>query len=399
MRLTRTPILTTLGLALALGFPALAQGGWLSAGTPLLDLRLRHEHVDDGAFARDADALTLRTRLGWRSPEHNGLFLLIEAEDVRALVDDYHSSANGRTRFPLVVDPEGSEWNQAHLGWKYAEASQLILGRQRLLFDNQRYIGNVGWRQNEQTFDAFTLQHQPLAGVALRYAYLDKVHRIFGNPHPDPLAAERDLASHLLNASWALAAGTLVGYGYFHEDRDVEAASTRSLGLRFTGSRALDEARTLVYGAELATQQGWRDAPASGSVDYRWFELGLRQSGHTLKFGQEALGSNGRRAFQTPLATGHAFNGWADRFLTTPANGLRDRHIKLDGPLGGLRYLLAWHEFDADRGRADFGSELDAQLAWSFAPHWNALAKYADYRSGGLGSDVRKVWLSIEYRW
>jgi hypothetical protein len=385
-------------LAFTLPVSAGAGDSGLSSGTALLDLRLRQESVDDDAFSRHASALTLRTRLGWRSTEHNGLFVLIEAEDVRALDEDYNSSANGRTRYPLVADPEGSEWNQAYLGWKYAEGSQLTLGRQRLLLDNQRYIGNVGWRQNEQTFDALSLQHQATSTLTLRYAWLDRVQRIFGNEHPDPLAAEQNLSTHLLNAAWALPAGSLVGYGYFHENQDLPATSTRSLGLRFSGSRAFDESRALVYGAELATQAGWRDAPDSGSIDYAWVELGLRQSGHTLKLGQETLGSNGRRAFQTPLATGHAFNGWADRFLSTPVDGLRDRHLKLDGPLGALRYALAWHDFAADRGGADYGNELDAQLAWPFATGWNAMAKFAEYRSDGFGADSRKFWLSIEYR-
>lgn len=398
MRLIRSPISAALCLLSALAFPMLAQAGWLSSGTPLLDLRLRHENVDDAGFARDADALTLRTRLGWRSAEHAGLFVLVEAEDVRPLIEHYNSSANGRTRYPLVADPEGSEWNQAYLGWKFAEGGQLTLGRQRLLLDNQRYVGNVGWRQNEQTFDAVSLVHQPSPTLTLRYAWLDRVQRIFGNAHPDPLAAEQDLSTHLLNAAWNLKAGSLVGYGYLHENRDLPTSSTRSLGLRFSGSRPLDASRSLVYGGELASQRGWRSAPATGSVDYRWFELGLRQSGHTLKLGQETLGSNGRRAFQTPLATGHAFNGWADRFLVTPINGLRDRHIKLDGPLGAFKYLLSWHDFRADRGGAALGRELDLQLAWSFADGWGALAKLADYRSDGFGSDSRKLWLAIEYR-
>ncbi len=394
---------TTHSLALCAAFGALAPVTAVADngdyGTPLLDMRLRYETVEDAAFTSDAQALTLRTRLGWRSAEYRGWFGLVELEDVSALEDRYNSSANGRTGYPLVADPDGTEWNQALIGWNHAEGSQATLGRQRLLFDNQRHVGNVGWRQNEQTFDAVALQHALRPGVVLRYAYLDRVHRIFGNAHPDPLAAERDLASHLLNASWTLPAGTLVGYGYFHEDKDAPATSTRSLGLRFTGSRALSDERALVYGAEWATQSDWADAADTGNVDYAWIEVGVRLSGHTLRVGQESLGSNGRRAFQTPLATGHAFNGWADRFLVTPANGLRDRHFKLDGPLGALRYALAWHDFAADRGGADYGREFDANLAWPFAPRWSALARFADYRSNGFASDVRKIWLSVEYRW
>ncbi len=45
----------------------------------------------------------------------------------------------------------------------------------------------------------------------------------------------------------------------------------------------------------------------------------------TLGVGYELLGSDdGVAAFQTPLATLHKFNGFADQFLVTPAGGLQD---------------------------------------------------------------------------
>lgn len=386
-------------LALALCAAAPADASFFSDGKFLLDTRLRLETVDDGALARDADALTLRTRLGWRSGSVQGFFVLVEAEDVRALNENYNSTANGRTRYPLVVDPEGSEWNQAHIGWDSGSGTQVLAGRQRLLFDNQRFIGNVGWRQNEQTFDALSISHRASDRLSLRYAWLDKAHRIFGNQHPNPALAEHRLDAHLLHGAYALTAGTLTGYAYLIENRDLPASSTRSLGLRFAGKRALDEGREWFYSAELADQRGWRQAPSTGSVSYAGLEAGLRIHGHGLRLGSELLGSNGRRALQTPLATGHAFNGWADRFLSTPPDGLQDRCLKVDGPLGALRYLLAWHDFRPERGRGDYGKELNMQLSWDFAQGWNAIAKFADYRSDGFGSDLRKFWLSVEYRY
>ena len=132
------------------------EGNWISQGKILFDARLRLEQVDDDALADDASALTLRTRLGWQSAPLSGWYVLAEIEDVRALIEDYNSTANGEVTRPLVADPEGSEWNQAYLGWKDDGGNQFALGRQRLALDNHRFIGNVGWRQNEQTFDALS---------------------------------------------------------------------------------------------------------------------------------------------------------------------------------------------------------------------------------------------------
>jgi hypothetical protein len=396
MRLSPTCQAFALAIASACFMPAHA-GDFFQQGQWLFDARLRLEKVDDAAFAADATALTLRTRLGWRSGSVHGLYLLVEAEDVRALDESYNSTANGRTRYPVVADPEGSEWNQFHLGWDSGHGTLGVLGRQRLLFDNQRFIGNVGWRQNEQTFDALSVSQAIGSNTTLRYAWLDKVHRVFGNNHPNPLQAEHDLNAHLLNIAYKAPIGTLSGYNYSIENQDLPATSTRSSGLRLVGNLPLEGAWGWQYAAEFATQRGIANAPATGEVSYVLAEAGLRYHGHGARIGTEVLGSNGRRAFQTPLATGHAFNGWADRFLVTPLNGLRDRYIKFDGPLGALRYMVAYHDFDADRGGASLGRELDLQLTWAFAPKWNAIAKMADYRDAGR--DLRKAWLSVEYRY
>lgn len=393
MTARRAVLLPMLLLALLPGAAAAAL-----PGTWTLDVRLRLEQVDDGAFARDATALTLRTRLGWRSGAWHGWSVLVEGEDVRALVDGYNSTANGRTGYPVVLDPQGAELNQAWLGWDGAAGNLVRIGRQRIALDNQRFIGNVGWRQNEQTFDAVSASWRPAPAWTLRWAWLDRVHRVAGRGHPQRLQARQDLDAHLVNVAWAGPLGTLTGYGYLLENQDLPAQSTRSLGLRHAGERALAEDLDLLHAAEWARQSGWRDAPDTGTVGYLALEAGVRRSGHALRAGGERLAGNGVRAFQTPLATGHAFNGWADRFLVTPADGLRDRYLKLDGPLGPLRYGVAWHDFRADRGGDRYGRELDLQLAWPVAPGWTVLAKYADYRSDGFGSDVRKGWLSVEYR-
>lgn len=385
--------------ALALPLAAPAANPFIEDSRPLLDLRLRSERVDDAAFARDANALTLRTRIGWKSGSIAGFHLLVEAEDVRALDGSYNSTANGRSSYPVVADPEGSEWNQAFIGWDSGHGTLVQAGRQRLAYDNQRFIGNVGWRQNEQTFDALGIRHNVNPTLVVQYAWLDKVHRVFGNQHPDPLLSEHDLDAHLLNLGWKGASASLTGYAYLVGNRDIRAASTRTLGLRHHRTLATDTEREWWYAGEYARQQGWRDAPATGSVHYLNLEAGLRLTGHGSRIGYERLDSNGTRAFQTPLATAHAFNGWADRFLTTPAAGLSDLHIKLDGPLGRMRYLIALHRFEAARGGVHYGDEFNAQLGWGFAKGWNALAKVADYRSASFGSDVRKFWLSVEYRY
>ena len=374
------------------------EGNWISQGKILFDARLRLEQVDDDALADDASALTLRTRLGWQSAPLSGWYVLAEIEDVRALIEDYNSTANGEVTRPLVADPEGSEWNQAYLGWKDDGGNQFALGRQRLALDNHRFIGNVGWRQNEQTFDALSATWKLVEKLTLRYAYLDQAQRIFGNGHPNPLAAEQRLDTHLFNLAWTLPFGSLIGYGYLYDNEDLPTTSTETFGLRLAGTHALDDQRSWFYTAEYASQSDYAEAPDLGEVSYWLAEGGYAHRGHQFRLGFESLGSNGRRAVQTPLATLHAFNGWADRFLTTPGDGLDDLYAGVEGPLGPLKYAFRWHQYQANRGSAELGQELNLQLSWSFAPKWNALLKYAHFYAEEFSADVRKLWLSVEYR-
>jgi hypothetical protein len=48
---------------------------------------------------------------------------------------------------------------------------KLKAGRQRIKLDDDRWVGNVGWRQNEQTYDAARLQTN--LGFLYQFAYLD----------------------------------------------------------------------------------------------------------------------------------------------------------------------------------------------------------------------------------
>ena len=77
----------------------------LKGGTPKLNMRLRYEGVDDGNTATDdADALTLRTRLGYQTGKLAGFDAYGEFEDVRTVqgVSDYAPEKAG---YAVVADP------------------------------------------------------------------------------------------------------------------------------------------------------------------------------------------------------------------------------------------------------------------------------------------------------
>ena len=365
------------------------------------DLRARHEQVDDDAFANAARADTLRLRAGLRFAFGNGWNGLLEGEGV-AGNNHYNSGANGRTNLPAVIDPRDAELNQAWLGWKGARGNG-SLGRQRLLFENQRWIGNVGWRQNEQTFDALALEFAPRKDIALRYAFLDRVHRVNGDDAIDPLARERKLSTHLLHGAYKRGAQQWSGYAWLHKDRDVATASASTYGLRWTGSMPMAKTK-FGWTLEAAHQRDHANNPLHFSHTYWLLEPALTVRDITARAGWEHLGGNGRHALQTPLATLHAFNGWADKFLVTPVNGLEDRYLGVGGAFGRERagsrqaWQLTWHDYRADHGSSRYGREWDASWSVPLAKGLSGMLKYADYRADSYARDTRKLWLQIEYK-
>lgn len=390
------PTLLCLAVLAVLPDSAAAEAGKWNAA-----FRTRLETVDDDAFAHAADAATARLRLGWTQPLGAGFTLMAEGEAVRELSDDFNSGANGRTGFPLVQDAHATELNQAWLQWRGARIGATA-GRQRIVLDNQRFVGNVGWRQNEQTFDALSLDGKPTDALTLRWHWLDRVHRVAGDDARDPLARERDLDAHLFNAAWTSGRHVLAGYAYLLEDQDLPGASTRTIGARWTGALGGDT-RRWQWTLEAAQQADYADNPRGFSHGYFLAEPALVVAGLTWKAGWERLDGDGTHAFQTPLATLHAFNGWADKFVVTPPAGLDDRYVGVGGKAGRgdwagkVDWALAWHDYDAAHGDAGYGKEWNASLGLALGRGWNVLAKLADYSSDGFARDTRKFWLQVEW--
>ena len=146
------------------------------------DFRLRYESVKQDNALEDADALTLRSRVGYKTANYEGFSAVIEVEDVRELVDDFSVPPAGVRpgEFSVIADPEGTEIDQAFV--QYAnEKLSVKLGRQVFVLDGQRFVGHVGWRQDRQTFDGVVLNYKPSKNFNINASYIDKRNRIFAD--------------------------------------------------------------------------------------------------------------------------------------------------------------------------------------------------------------------------
>ena len=370
---------------------------------PILEARLRYENVDQVGL--EADALALRLRAG--AEARFGRFsLLAEGEATLAPVDDYSAFAfttasdQRRPQHAVVADPENLELNRLQLQYRDGD-DKVILGRQRINLDDQRWVGSVGWRQNEQTFDA--IRGEARAGpVAADLTYAISQRTIFGQDAGARTAFDGDFVFAGLSSRVGPVEGKLFAYLLDYDEDFLLANSSQTYGGILSGAIPLGGDLQVSLRASHARQSDLGRNPFDYAADYWALEGGTTLAGFTVVVGWERLGSDNGRSVQTPLATLHKFNGWADLFLATPPAGLEDAYVSIGrsfgdlGPLRGLNAQLAFHQFDSAAGDFEYGTEWDASLGFGLG-RFRLLVKYADYDAAGFGSDTRKLWLQAEW--
>src|SRR3546814_10759445 len=114
---------------------------------------MRYENVDQDGILEKADALTIRARAGFELGLSKDFSFLVEGEGTLALHEDYNSGANGKTMFPIIADLDNIELNQIQLQYMGIAGTVLAVDRQRINLHDQRFVGSVGWRDNEQPSD------------------------------------------------------------------------------------------------------------------------------------------------------------------------------------------------------------------------------------------------------
>lgn len=375
-------------------------GDW---GQIKFNLRYRYEYVDqEGLDSANGDPI--RLRFGYLSPKFGGFQGFAEFEgNTPVFADDYNSTKNGKTDYAVIADPSKGELNQGWLSYESIPESVVKAGRQRLALDNQRFIGAVGWRQMEQTFDAVNILNSSIGNFTVDATYIWNVR--------DIKSEDINMTSPLLNLKYIFKdIGSLTGYGYWLDYEDAEnsgpfayAFSTQTFGLRFNGQTDVaGDSLKLLYTAEYANQSDYQDNPEDYSADYYHFIGGLTFLNNdslishiTGKFGYEALDSDSGISFKTPLGTNHGFNGWSDQFLTVPTEGLHDMYGSLSGIVAGITVDLIYHDFQSDADNTDYGTEYNMMLTKKFCDHYTLQAAYANYNADEYKTDTEKFWLQL----
>lgn len=370
------------------------------SGKPIVDVVLRWEYAKQDQQQHSHGA-TARTRLGYQTGEFRGFTALAEMVNTvspkpSAYYDGVENNDGPQT---LVADPERTDFNQGWLQFAKKDWAGLNVrgGRQRINLDDDRWIGNVGWRQNEQTFDAGRVQSTlGVEKLLAQYIYTWEVNRIFADKGPD-IRHDFDPRGHFLNVAYAHGpAWNAVGFAYLTDpDQDTfRSFGSQTYGVRFTGAIPVNEKLSFPYSASYAYQEDWGNNEVSYGAHYGWVELGPKLAGiGGLSVGYEHLGSDTDAVVVTPFATAHKFNGYADAFLNNGGNrGLRDLFVNLAPalPLAKTTLVLSFHQFWDDQGGDDLGREYDAVATYALNPYITFLWKGA-YFDGGHKPAFPKV--------
>lgn len=397
-----------LGTALLSSFfamPCFAQNNDVNAFEPRFsgDLRLRYQDLERDDFEQDAQALTLRFLGTLETNIFEKTSFLAEIEGVTALIDDYNDGSGNNLPFPVIPDPEGIELNRLQLISEFIPKTRLTVGRQRLALDDWRFIGAFPFRQNNQTIEAVRVETTAFGPGILDVGYFNKVRRPLGG---DNIAGTFTGDSFFANYNFATPIGRI---STFHYATDLETGpegplrqieSSQTTGARVLGRRDWDDF-TLVWEGSYARQSDYSDNPNDYAANYGLAELTLKPSVFTFKFRGEILGSDNGQALQTPLASLHRFQGFADQFLRTPNDGVRDYSAMMQynfgpiGPFSNVESFARYHWFEADTDGRKYGRELNLSLKARVNKVGLAL-EYANYQAETFSSDMKTLIVTTE---
>jgi len=383
----------------------------ITEGKPTINFKFRYENVNQEGTLDTAEAFTLRSLIGWKTKPFHDVSVTAEVYGLSPLNDDYNDAKKGspiasRTKYSTIADPEDYDLHQLYVEWTGIPDSSVKLGRQAMVLDNWRYVGDVRFRQNWQVFNGLSLLNKSLPNTEVALAHYEQVKLI--NTKIENANIE------IANVKYSFTPTTsLVGYGYLidWDGKAQQAKSNKTFGLRLDGSQKLDDHWKVLYTAEYAKQDDYKDGSKLIDNDYYRVGVGAGYGDWFLRVDQEKLsGNSDNKAFQTPLGTNHLFQGWADMFLVTPNEGIEDTILIAGGKVLDATIKAEYHFINSDRnfakvggGRGDqYGKEFDLGVYYKFTKQISGSVEYASFKeddkyAGARKRDTDKFWLTAVY--
>lgn len=369
--------------------------------------RARYAHVDAD---NSGQAASLLLRGSVESRWSDIVSSTIELDAIGTGFKNDHSDGERFNDEQLIPDPQGTEINQAFLSLNL-DATNIHLGRQRINFDNQRFIGGNGFWQNEQTFDAVLGKFKLASNSNVTYSYIANANRIYGDDadgknsgseqnyentwRSAAFLGDHKHRSHLARLEWNEWDYTrVVGYGHRIDNRDMPSVSNNTLGASYT----LNYKASLVkYRLQLEAAQQNRFELNAENLPYYLVDLGFGINTWELSTRYEILGANNGAAFVTPLGSNHDFEGWADEVGNTPDTGVRNFSLGLLWRASPLRVETSYHFFKDDLNGNNIGREFDLDFVYKPARKHSLSLRLANFEPENNSGSIRKVYFDYSF--
>jgi len=438
----------------------------ITEGKPMTSFRLRYENVDqDGPQPtatptvanpdlKTGEGLTLRSLIGWQtSPFHNFSFAG-QIIDVSKLKDDFNDSTNGtlinavsnqpnKQPYAKIVDPDYTGVNQLYVDWTGIKNNRVRLGRQAINLDNVRFVGDIGFRQVMQVFDGVSLVSKTIPDTEIFFGHMESVRQI-------TTVLRTKGALEMLNAKYRYSpTESITGYAYLSSFNDLglgrawfgnaagaggvaqgkngninqnKDQGNQTYGVRVDGIHPFNPNLRALYTAEFAKQTDF--SGGDSRIDAHYYKLGggVGIDNFSIRADQELLSSNNSQyAFQTPFGTNHLFQGWVDKFLATPVEGIQDSFITATYRYEDFTFFADYHLIKSDKdfnkvggGFGDkYGTEWNVAATWNYDKNIMAKLEYGQFKESdqytllpagntiagnrGRVRDTNKLWLTAMY--
>ncbi len=373
-------------------------------GKNLTNFRLRYENVDQDGLAvapvaneelKDGEGLTLRSLVGWQTAPYNNFSFAGQLIGVTKLIDNFNDRKGNATEidkagYAIIVDPNHFDVNQLYVDWTGLKNTRFRLGRQQVNLDNVRFIGDIAFRQVMQVFDGVSVLNKTIPDTEVFLAHFEQVTQI--------TTKQRDGDLEIANIRYRISPTEfLVGYGYFSNMDDLGFGngffgagtlnnngkpnltadqSHKVLGLRLDGVHPFNPNLRALYTAEYAKQTDYADGDKR--IDAHYYKLGggVGIDNFSIRVDQELLSSNDSKyAFQTPFGTNHLFQGWVDKFLVTPRQGIEDTFVTATYKFADILFFADYHVFKSDKDFNTVGGGAFTN-GDKYGTEWNVSATY-----------------------
>lgn len=348
-----------------------------------------------GLTGRDDDFLLQRTRLFTNAKYGDNFRFFGEFLDAESNYENFP---------PRAIEVDRSDFLNLFVDWKFLEAPRgdmtVRIGRQELLYGNQRLISPLDWANTRRTFEGMKFlwvgEDWNVDGFYTRPVIVDPVK--FDSPDYDQefmgvYATYKAIKDHTFDFY----------YARYNNDRTPNDFKYDSLG-----SRMLVTSDEWLLETEGAVQFGENTGGSDHSAGFAMAGIGRKWADHDWKpvlWGNYdwASGGNvqgGRRGFDHLFPLAHKYLGFMDLFGRSNIN---TPNVQLTmQPHEKLQVLVWYYYFFLDRiddtpynvnmtpfapgvvpGSRDLGHELDLVFTCTLNPRMELLFGYSHFWSGG----------------